>query len=590
MAKARHYRKTNRRWLPLLLVLVVLAAVGVFVGAVLVKENTSYEGNILPDDVILSERQWLFPQENGGFLLLSTEEGISSEEQQNFTKGLYLTQDCNVSDSDSNYMEYPGTVRRAIYRNGAVHVLTSSLTMAEDTLTEIAYLQVFPLDGSQFTSLPPPILFNNSEAALDLKTLSIDGDGTYYCLSGDHTSVLFYSQAESAWVKTELPSEVTEITGLHMQGQDGYLKFVNVDGAEALMRCTLTQSVAEDTEEIQKTFVKEAILDTTCQFPIDFIGGTFWMDQQGGIYQVTEQAWILFSAEESGFIEGGILSNGEMAIHTSNYEIGRFFLSNLTAPTHTYSYNGTICAMGVNGDVGAILHDGTHYRGVLLDDKAFGIGTEEPEPEASSSPEENSSSDTSAEAPSSSVESELPVSSTPVNSGVSSGSELEHPIQSGLDSSTVSSNVESNASSNTSSEEKEMLRQIISSKYSIDRGANLVVLPEGVTLAQFRKTVPLDGATLTAEQYNGGILSGGKLGTGMRLRLYNDWELVDEVVVVVKGDLNGNGVINSADEQLLFRHLAEETPLTEYFYTAADLNEDGSVNTLDLLLWKQHQY
>ena len=118
--------------------------------------------------------------------------------------------------------------------------------MAEDALTEIAYLQVFPLDGSQFTSLPPPILFNNSEAALDLKTLSIDGDGTYYCLSGDHTSVLFYSQAESAWVKTELPVEVTEVTGLHMQGQDGYLKFVNVDGAEALMRCTLTQSVAED--------------------------------------------------------------------------------------------------------------------------------------------------------------------------------------------------------------------------------------------------------------------------------------------------------------------------------------------------------
>lgn len=139
-----------------------------------------------------------------------------------------------MSDNDSNYMEYPGTVHRAIYRNGAVHVLTSSLTMAEDTLTEIAYLQVFPLDGSQFTSLPPPILFNNSEAALDLKTLSIDGNGTYYCLSGDHTSVLFYSQTESAWVKTELPSEVTEITGLHMQGQDGYLKFVNVDGAEAL--------------------------------------------------------------------------------------------------------------------------------------------------------------------------------------------------------------------------------------------------------------------------------------------------------------------------------------------------------------------
>ena len=68
MAKAKHYRKTNRRWLPLLLVLAVLAAVGVFVGAVLVQENTSYEGNVLPDDVILSERQWLAIQNKARIL------------------------------------------------------------------------------------------------------------------------------------------------------------------------------------------------------------------------------------------------------------------------------------------------------------------------------------------------------------------------------------------------------------------------------------------------------------------------------------------------------------------------------------------
>lgn len=579
MAKAKHYRKTNRRWLPLLLVLVVLAAVGVFVGAVLVQENTSYEGNILPDDVVLSERQWLFPKSMGGFLLLSTEDGT---EQQ--TKATYLTQDCNVIE-DQTYLTCSGAIKSVVATTETVYV--AAYNTLDDGEQEAATIYSFPLNESQLPDTLDSISFLNDTFALE--TLSVDSDGTYYFLSKSKDSIQCLTPIGETWERVSLPDNIQLISGFSVHGKVAYLKGFEKDSAEEQSYqydIVMTPTAAGMTASFENPIKIEA----EYTFPLKFLSDTMVLSADEMIYENYGTTWYCTSGNVLFFHDAGLLGNGELAGLLDANTIGRFSRSNLTAPTHTYSYNGTICAMGVNGDVGAILHDGTHYRGVLLDDKAFGIGTEEPEPEASSSPEENSSSDTSAEAPSSSVESELPVSSTPVNSGVSSGSELEHPIQSGLDSSTVSSNVESNASSNTSSEEKEMLHQIISSKYSIDRGANLVVLPEGVTLAQFRKTVPLDGATLTAEQYNGGILSGGKLGTGMHLRLYNGWELVDEVVVVVKGDLNGNGVINSADEQLLFRHLAEETPLTEYFYTAADLNEDGSVNTLDLLLWKQHQY
>ena len=54
--------------------------------------------------------------------------------------------------------------------------------------------------------------------------------------------------------------------------------------------------------------------------------------------------------------------------------------------------------------------------------------------------------------------------------------------------------------------------------------------------------------------------------------------------VVLRGDLNGSGTINSADLRLLQRVLAEDEALTDAARLAADLNADGSVNAADLVL------
>lgn len=60
--------------------------------------------------------------------------------------------------------------------------------------------------------------------------------------------------------------------------------------------------------------------------------------------------------------------------------------------------------------------------------------------------------------------------------------------------------------------------------------------------------------------------------------------------VVIFGDVNGNGKINTNDFMMIKRHIYRETYLEGIYYFAGDINGNGAINTNDFMMIKRHIY
>ena len=76
--------------------------------------------------------------------------------------------------------------------------------------------------------------------------------------------------------------------------------------------------------------------------------------------------------------------------------------------------------------------------------------------------------------------------------------------------------------------------------------------------------------------------------TGGKTRIYNSNNLIKEFINIVTGDINGDGIINSADLLKIRQHLIGAKPLNGIYFTASDINYDNTVNSADLLRIRQH--
>lgn len=79
------------------------------------------------------------------------------------------------------------------------------------------------------------------------------------------------------------------------------------------------------------------------------------------------------------------------------------------------------------------------------------------------------------------------------------------------------------------------------------------------------------------------------IGTGSKIRVKEDGKILRQYNVIVYGDANGDGKINSVDLLVLQRHILEIEPVKEIFKKATNINKNGKKPTsVDLLLMQRH--
>ena len=69
--------------------------------------------------------------------------------------------------------------------------------------------------------------------------------------------------------------------------------------------------------------------------------------------------------------------------------------------------------------------------------------------------------------------------------------------------------------------------------------------------------------------------------SGLVIKLeYND-RVLDEAIMIVRGDLDGDGFIDVTDESIVMDHILEITFIDGYSFYAADINDDDFVDVTD---------
>lgn len=76
--------------------------------------------------------------------------------------------------------------------------------------------------------------------------------------------------------------------------------------------------------------------------------------------------------------------------------------------------------------------------------------------------------------------------------------------------------------------------------------------------------------------------------TGSKTQILKNGQVVDEFINCVPGDINEDGLVNSADLLKMRQHLIQTKTLSGVPYLAADINHDKTINSADLLRMRQH--
>lgn len=133
---------------------------------------------------------------------------------------------------------------------------------------------------------------------------------------------------------------------------------------------------------------------------------------------------------------------------------------------------------------------------------------------------------------------------------------------------------------NTSAEQKPS-HELSSSSFRID--GSIIYVPQGTTAAQLKKGLDYGSGSLTITNHNGVVGASGRVGTGWTLEHSFD-SGSREYKTVVRGDVTGEGNINTNDLRRLADLLLSDAEPERAVMLAGDIDGDGTLSAADLYL------
>ncbi|GEM_PF-1335362 len=126
---------------------------------------------------------------------------------------------------------------------------------------------------------------------------------------------------------------------------------------------------------------------------------------------------------------------------------------------------------------------------------------------------------------------------------------------------------------------------IESSVYATDRDSGyLTGVPINISAAALKANLSNPEQNVRIYNKEGIEYTGGKVATGMSVKLIVGGEIRDELTVVVRGDTNGDGYIDISDYTHVRLDILKLKALTDVYKAAADVNTDGYIDISDYTL------
>ncbi len=120
-------------------------------------------------------------------------------------------------------------------------------------------------------------------------------------------------------------------------------------------------------------------------------------------------------------------------------------------------------------------------------------------------------------------------------------------------------------------------------------GDTVTGVEPGTKVATFLQKLGVKNGTVTLYGADGKEKKDGLVATGDVVRVYDSAKALSaSYPVIIYGDVNGDGKINSQDLRRTQRHILGVAKVTGHALTAADVNMDGKVNSQDLRRTQRH--